>query len=106
MKRGTEVAVCQDGKWSRKVKGVVVQTKNGYKIKVRFTYGYDEETTETVEVWFKMQGVIRYEKKPYGTKYGCIYRLKRYKYFAGWVNTDKWWSPWFSVYKWEEKTNA
>lgn len=97
MKRGTEVAVCHDGKWSRKVKGVVVQTKNGYKIKVRFTYGYDEETVETVEAWFKVRPPIRYQKRK-----GYFTYSKRKKSYSGWVDTDKWWSPWFAVYKWKE----
>ena len=105
MKIGQEVAVCQDGKWSRRVKGVVVATKNGYKIKVRFTYGYDEETTHAIEVWFKVRGTIKFMKKPHGSKYGGVYYAKRYKDFAGWVNDEAakdWWCPWFRVAEWED----
>lgn len=36
MKRGTKVAVCHDGKWSRMVEGVVVDTRRGHHIKVSF----------------------------------------------------------------------
>ena len=36
VKRGDTVAVCYDGKWARREKGVVVKTHNGHHITVQF----------------------------------------------------------------------
>ena len=90
MKRGTKVAVCHDGKWSRMVEGVVVDTRRGHHIKVSF---FEPCIQETVQFWARKVRPIRYAKKS-----GCMLYLKRYSYYAGWANIDLFF-PWFSVSK-------
>jgi hypothetical protein len=99
MKRGTIVAVCHDGKWGRRVKGVVVDTRNGHHIKVRFENPDDETegAPKEIEFWARVRPTIHYLKK-------CgfnSYRSNRYKSFGGWADID-YWCPWFAVYKWVE----
>lgn len=96
MKRGDKVWVCQDGKFSRRVEGVVVQNHHGNRIKVRFVYGQCEEDTEEVEAWFGRNTTIRYSRTRDGS---CFSYGKRYKRFAGWVVNKGWWCPWFRIVK-------
>ena len=84
MKRGTIVAVCQDGKWSRRVKGVIIGTDRGNRIKVKFTYGDHE-----YEYWFRKQ------PRKHGARPCKLH-------FAGWTEVDTF-CPWFSVWKWEQR---
>jgi len=96
MKRGTIVAVCHDGKWGRRVKGVVVATRQGHHIKVRFD-NPDNETPDApaqVEFWARVRPTIHYRKK-FDTN---SYTMYRYKNYGGWV-TNGVWFPWYSVYK-------
>ena len=88
MKIGQQVAVCQDGKWGRAKLGVVIATKNGYSIKVRFSTwrfpeGKEAELVET-EHWFGVR------QRP--TKFGG-----RRKEFRGWCDIPDSWCPWYSV---------
>ena len=90
MKRGTPVAVCHDGKWGRRIKGEVVETRNGHHIKVRFEHG----TCGVVEFWCRYDAPIRYRKRS-----GCITWSKRPKRYSGWADIE-WFCPWFVIYKW------
>lgn len=94
MKRGTKVAVCHDGKWSRKVEGVVVETRNGHHIKIRFK----NLDGELIEFWARKRPVIRYWRKPNGS---YVITGKRAPSFAGWVEKSEYFCPWFVVYKWD-----
>lgn len=93
MKRGAKVAVCHDGKWGRRVEGVVVQTRNGHHIKVRF----QDLDGEPVEFWARKHPAIRYWRKPNGSS---VTWRKRAAYFAGWAESE-YFCPWFAVYKWK-----
>lgn len=96
MKIWTKVAVCHDGKWSRRVQGEVIATKRGYSVKVRFPH---PESLYPVEFWAKKVPAVRYcrNKPP-----SCIFYGKRYAYFGGWADID-WFCPWYSVLKWKDK---
>lgn len=68
MARGTDVAVCYDGKLGRRVLGVVTEVRgNGY-IKVRFV-PYEADDKTEIESWFHkipgsgdcFEGVVVYE---------------------------------------------
>jgi len=95
MKRGTLVAVCHDGKYGRRRQGVVIGTRNGHHIKVRFTA--PEGTV--VEAWFRK-----------GAPAECTFVQKRKPYttfsirFSGWVDI-KYFCPWFAIYKWRTHEN-
>lgn len=52
MKRGQKVAVCYDGKWGRRVPGIVTGTRNGHHIRVRFV-PYCSEDEKELEAWFR-----------------------------------------------------
>lgn len=93
MKRGTIVAVCQDGKWSRRVKGEVIATRQGHHIKVRFPH---PDTNEPVEFWARKSRTVRYMRKRPGSVF--TYRT-RYRFFGGWAEIDTF-CPWYSVVKW------
>ena len=97
MKIGTEVAVCHDGKWGRRVKGVVVGTRQNTMIKVKFTPPGEEAE---VEFWTRVIPTIRHRRYS-KSKYRNSYTLKHYKHFGGWAKID-YWCPWFAVYKWEK----
>jgi hypothetical protein len=86
MKINDVVAVCHDAKWGRRVKGVVVKTRNGHHIKVAFT----TEDGKAIEFWAR--------KRDDSTRYA---RGAKYYKFGGWVDID-YFSPWFGVYKWED----
>lgn len=92
MKRGQAVAVCHDGKWGRRVKGEVIETRRGHHIKVRFEHC----DAGVVEFWCRINRVIRYRKRQ-----GCIVWSARPKYFAGWVDID-WFCPWYVIHPWKE----
>lgn len=84
MKVGTKVAVCQDGKWGRRVPGIVIQQRNGHHIKVRFTYPGEPET----EFWARRTPAIH-------GRWNLPVR------WGGWADVDCF-CPWFSVSKWKE----
>lgn len=94
MKRGAKVAVCYDGKFSRKMPGEVVDTHNGYRIKVRFQL-WEEFPGPFIEVWFPLRMT--------GRRWGGAP-----KQFAGWVRTENslmrnmFGVPgcWYSVVRW------
>lgn len=98
MKRGTKVAVCHDGKYSRRVPGEVVDTHNGHHIKIRF---YHPNSEEPVEFWARKAPAIRYRQDKQVSRYLSIIRLKRAAYFVGWADTDSW-CPWYAVYRWRD----
>ena len=94
MKRGDTVAVCYDGKWSRRVKGIVLATRQTGRIQVRFN-SYDDDTETTK--WFPRRSrPHRHGGKPF--------------YYGGHVTDDTslgsvlFGMPgdWYSVYEWEE----
>lgn len=102
MKRGQKVAVCYDGKWGRRVPGIVTGTRNGHHIQVRFVPRYTDDEKE-IEAWFRA--------KKRGRKYG-----RAPKYFGGWVRSDNALMPilfplfgatapgdWYTVHKWRER---
>lgn len=91
MKIGTKVDVCHDGKFGRRCPGVVIATKNGYKIKVRA----DHPVIGTFEFWARRMAPIRYRRQRSGS---CIVYTRRPVYFGGWADVD-WFCPWFSVLK-------
>lgn len=53
MKVGQEVAVCYDGKYGRRVKGVVIKQHNGHHITVRFEPWAGDDDNKPVEVKFR-----------------------------------------------------
>ncbi len=59
MKIGQKIWICHDEKWSRKKEGIVVGTKNGYRIKVKFLEGDDKD----IEFWARKHQAIRYDMK-------------------------------------------
>ena len=86
MKHGDTVAVCYDGKYSRRVAGLVVKGRKGHHVLVRFNL-----EGETVEAWFRAR------------------RRGKRKYYAGWLRHDDAFMPllfpqvpgdYFAVYKW------
>lgn len=91
MKRGQKVFICHDGKYSRRVDGVVVEQRNGHHIKVRFESPADDSD---IEVWFRKDAAIRYLKRS-----GCISWSKRPARFSGWADIE-YFCPWFTVRKW------
>jgi hypothetical protein len=96
MKRGQTVAVCYDGKWSRRVPGHILATKHGYKILVEFMEWAGEEGTEPIRHWFRVRPAKR--------------RWRQEKFFAGYVPVKKsimehlFGAPgdYYAVYKWEQ----
>lgn len=92
------MAVCHDGKWGRRVKGVVVDTRKGHHVKIKFP---NPENGSDVEFWARIIPTIRYKRKKVNS---CIVHLGLYKHFAGWADID-YFCPWFSVYKWNEDSN-
>lgn len=81
MKRGKQVAVCQDGKWGRAVLGTIIKTSNGNKILVRFT----PSGTDTVaEAWFRCSSCR--------TNFGGPRRK-----WSGWAQLQMVWCPWFTI---------
>ena len=83
MKIGTQVAVCHDGKWGRRVEGVVIGTRRGHHIKVKFL----SRDGQHQEFWARV--------------IPTTHKWSNYKHFGGWVNTDDW-CPWYAVYKWKK----
>jgi hypothetical protein len=100
MKRGTVVAVCHDGKWGRRVKGVVVETRKGHHIKVKFP-NPASETEEEVEFWARRSPAVRHERRKPGS---CIIYSKRPVTFGGWADIE-YFCPWFAVSKWREEND-
>lgn len=96
MKIGKTVAVCHDGKWGRRVKGTVVGTKNGYRIKVRFR---NPDTGEDVEFWFRKRPTIHYRKEVFLRECFSVIYMECYAHYDGWVDIN-WFMPYFSVHKW------
>lgn len=94
MKTGQVVAVCQDGKYSRRVKGEVIASKKGSKILVRFPH--PEIEGESVEFWAKLCNTVRFRKEVNVS----TFTMKCYKHFAGWADIDSF-CPWFTVHKWK-----
>jgi hypothetical protein len=100
MKRGQIVAVCYDGKWSRKVPGRVLATKNGYKILVEFTEWAYDDNSKPIQHWFR----VRAPKRRWGQA----------KSFAGFVPVGKsimahlFGAPgdYYSVHKWKPNTKV
>ena len=90
MKTGTKVWVCHDGKWSRRVQGVVQQQHNGHHITVEFPLG-----EQNVVAKFRKDNAIRYRKNkpPSYFIYG-----KRPARYSGWADVD-YFAPWFAIYK-------
>lgn len=101
MKRGTQVAVCHDGKWGRRVQGEVVATRNGHHVKVRFPHPM---TGSPVEFWVRKRPAVRYRRE---RTTGCIttIRLKSPASFAGWADIE-YFCPWFAVYPWPKTSEA
>ena len=95
MKRGQTVAVCYDGKWGRRVKGVVIATKQS-RICVRFNLWSDPAVQVTH--WF--------HARRKGRKYGGP--SKRH---AGFVPVDDSLmqklgigpGDWYAIYKWRDQ---
>ena len=96
MKRGNEVAVCYDGKYGRRVKGVVTKQHNGHHITVRFTPWPDG--AKEVDV--------RFRQLKYGNR----------KFYGGWARLEGAMMPmifpmfgatavgdYYTVLKWREK---
>lgn len=94
MKRGTKVAVCHDGKWSRRLPGYVVATRQSHHVLVEF-----QHEDKVVQFWARKRPTVRYLKS---RSFGCVevVTLKRYAYFGGWAAID-WFRPWFAVHKWK-----
>lgn len=65
MKRGQTVAVCYDGKYGRRVKGVVTKQHNGHHVTVRFTPWPDGD--KEVEIKFRQR------------------KHRNHKFFGGWA---------------------
>lgn len=101
MKRGTLVAVCHDGKWGRRVKGVVIDTRRGHHIKVRFP-NPDDEVGGDVEFWARVRPTVRYQRRRQVSPGFFMTSLNRYKSYGGWAEVD-WFCPWFAVYPWPRK---
>ena len=95
MKLGKTVAVCHDGKYSRRIQGTIIATNKGSKILVRFPHP-DPEVGGDVQAWFRKEKAIRHWKKLDNIWYG-----KRPARFSGWVDVD-WFCPWFTVYPWKD----
>lgn len=87
MKRGQIVAVCHYGKFSRRVKGVIVATRNGHHVKVQFPH---PDTGEPVEFWAR--------RRDDSTRYARNNSFYRY---GGWADIDKWF-PWYGIYHWKD----
>lgn len=93
MKRGDFVAVCYDGKWSRRVKGEVIATRKGSRILVRFPEYANPDNI--IEHWFPVR------------RLATIWGGPR-KNYAGFVQVDKsimkglFGMPgdWYSVWPW------
>lgn len=98
-KSGTEVAVCHDGKWGRRVKGVIVKTNKGHRVLVRFT---PPGESEAVEFWAKRRPAIRHRATKRGS---CVSYGKRKVSFAGWANVDTF-CPWYAVHPWPDSIPA
>ncbi len=97
MKIGQKIWIVHDGKFIRKKEGIVVGTKNGYKIKVKFLEG-DEEGTE---FWTRKHPAIRCGYERYNGKYSSTILGKKYANYSGWIDYDGTprWFPWYSIVK-------
>lgn len=94
MKRGTFVAVCHDGKWGRRVKGVVVATRQGHHVQVKCVID-DEE----VLFWARRRPAIRHLRR---ARNSFMSFYKRPVSYAGWAEIDTF-IPWYAVYRWEDE---
>jgi len=94
MKRGDKVFVCHDGKWGRRIVGVVIKQHNGHHITVQF----EMEKGIPIVTKFRKEPAIHYKRNC-----GCFFYMKRPAHYSGWANID-YFSPWFAVYKYKEQT--
>lgn len=85
MKVGTQVAVCHDGKWGRRVSGTVVKQRNGHHIQVMFCLPGEDKPT-------------LFWARRIPAQHG---RWSRGHYWGGWANAD-YFMPYFSVHKWKD----
>lgn len=90
MKRGSKVWVCHDGKWTRKVPGHIVATRQGHHVLVEF-----QHADEVVQFWARKVAAVRYLRSH---RSNCFAAMKHYSYFRGWANIDLF-RPRFAVYK-------
>lgn len=97
MKIGQKIWICHDGKWSRKKEGIVVGTKNGYRIKVKFLEGDDTD----IEFWVRKHPAIRYGYERHHGKHFSTHYGKRYVRYSGWIDDEgtSRWCPWHSILK-------
>ena len=102
MKRGAKVAVCHDGKWSRRVEGVVVGTRRGHHIRVSF---HHPGTDATVEFWARKIPAVRHRKERPSSRYCTTVTFARPAYYGGWADIE-WFCPWFSVHPWKDEKDA
>lgn len=87
MKIGQVVAVCHDGKWGRRVKGVVTGTQRGLYITVQFQ---NPNTGEPIEFKARRRDDNTRRRRS----------QQHYKY-GGWVDID-YFFPWYGVYTWKD----
>lgn len=98
MKIGQLVAICHDGKWGRRVQGVVIATRRGHHIKVQFPHPVDDRTP--VEFWVRKEPSVRHQRtkrRPGWNNHSVD--LKNYRSYSGWADID-YFCPWYRVYKW------
>ncbi len=89
-KRGNKVFVCDDGKWSRRVVGEIINTHNGHHIQIRFMDG------EVVsEFWAKRLNTVHYRNTN-----RSINHSKHYSFYGGYGADDY---AYYSVHKFSEK---
>ena len=88
MKRGDKVWCCHDGKFSRRVEGVVTQQHKGHHITVQFEFD-----DQLVTLRARRNPAIRCRQLK-----GYIMKHKRPVRFSGWADID-YFCPWFSIVK-------
>lgn len=96
MKRGSEVWICYDGKWSRRVPGYVVATRQGHHVLVEF-----QHEDQVVQFWARKVPAVRYwrSNQPSG-----VASIKHYSYFKGRADINSF-RPKFHVYRRKDGDN-
>jgi hypothetical protein len=96
MKVGKEVWVCHDGKWGRRVKGIILARRKCHHIKILFT---PESMDDPVEFWARRRPKVSFNQNSRGS---YIHHGKRSpNTYGGWADIDMW-APWFSVYEYKK----
>lgn len=101
MKRGDKVFVCHDGKYGRRVVGVVTKTRNGHHIEVEFPNPADD-AGGMVRFTARKIPSVRYRRERNTSPMTVTATLKHRVYFGGWADID-WFCPWFSVWPFNER---